>query len=350
MTAMDFAELRDIAERTAPPLAWSYVQSTAEVAGGTERDAAAWQRYDLVPTVLRGAGVPDATVTLPDSVHRGGATLATPVLVAPTAGQGLLHADGEMATARGAAAGGALMIYSNSATVEVGEFGRAAGGPWWAQLYLQRDRGRSWDYLERATAAGAGAIVLTVDVAPAADAPFRKNVQTRLTIRPGNFPDVTWAEMSASFAFGLTTEDIAEVIAHTGQPVHVKGVLNPVDALRAVDAGAAGIIVSNHGRRQLAGVIPTADALPGIADAVGGRALVTVDGGIRSGSDVVRALSLGASLVGVGRPIAWGLAGYGAAGVSGILDTLTAETRQAMAAMGVDTIADLRPGMVRLSR
>ncbi len=123
---------------------------------------------------------------------------------------------------------------------------------------------RSWDYLDRAKAAGAGAIVLTVDLGPAADATFRKTVQNQLTSIPGNFPDLTWAQMSASFAPGLTLDDIAEVVARTGLPVHVKGVLQVPDARRAIDAGAAGIVVSKHGRRQVAGVIPVAHALPAI--------------------------------------------------------------------------------------
>jgi 4-hydroxymandelate oxidase len=350
MVPVDFTELRENARGATDPLAWAYVSSTADTDVNSERDAAAWQNFDLIPNVLRGAGAPDSTVTLPDAVHRGGAAVRTPVVVAATAAHGLLHAEGEAATAKGTAAGGALLVYSNSATVEVTEFGRSATGPWWAQLYMQRDRTRSLDYLERAVAAGAGAIVLTVDLAPAADAAFRRTVQVQLTSIPGNFPDMTWKQMSASFAPGLTLDDIGWVAEHTGLPVHVKGVLNPTDAVRAIGAGAAGVIVSNHGRRQLAGVITPADALSRIVDAVAGRALIMVDGGVRSGADVVRAIAMGAGLVGVGRPIMWGLAAEGAAGVSTVLDALSAETRQAMAAMGVTTLAELRPNMIRQAR
>ena len=276
---------------------------------------AAWQHYDLRPSVLRGAGMPDSSVVLPDSVHRGGAVLRTPVMISPTAGHGLVHPDGESATARAAAEHGALMIYSNSATVEVTQFGADATGPWWAQLYLQNDRARSWDYLDRAKAAGAGAIVLTVDLAPAAAATFRKTVQNQLTSIPGNFPDLTWAQMSASFAPGLTADDVAEVVARTGLPVHVKGVLQAADAHRAIDAGAAGIVVSNSrsptvGRGDPGRPRAPDDQLSGLGE----RAFITVDGGIRSGSDVVRALALGARLVGVGRPIVWGVAADGSAG------------------------------------
>jgi 4-hydroxymandelate oxidase len=350
MAAMDFAEWRDLALRAIPQLHWSYIQATADTAANADRDVAAWQHYDLIPAVLRGAGQPDATVVLPDSVHRGGATLRTPLLVSPTAAHGLVDPDGELATARAAAAHGVLMVYSNSATVGVTEFGRGATGPWWAQLYLQRDRARSWDYLDRARAAGAGAVVLTVDLAPAADAAFRRDVQARLTSIPGNFPDMTWAQMSASFASGLTTDDVSEVISRSGLPVHVKGVLDPADADRAVAAGAAGVVVSNHGRRQLGGVVPTADALPDIAATVGDRAFVTVDGGVRSGSDVVKALGLGARMVGIGRPILWALAADGSAGVSRVLDTMIAETVRAVAAMGVTRPGQLRREMVQPAR
>jgi 4-hydroxymandelate oxidase len=269
-------------------------------------------------------------------------------MIAASAGHGMAHPDGEIATGTAATGAGALMTYSNSATVEVGVFGAAVACPWWAQLYVQRDRGRSHDYLDRAKAAGAGAVVLTVDLAgPAGSAPFRQTVQSRLTAVPGNFPAMTWQQMSAQYAESLTLDDIGEIASYIGLPVHVKGVLHPVDAVRAIGAGAAGVIVSNHGRRQVNGVIPTADALGPVIDAVAGRAPVMVDGGIRSGVDVLRALALGASLVGVGRPALWGLAAGGSAGVRSVLDGLTAELVQAMAATGVTYLDELEPSMLR---
>ncbi len=366
---MDFTDLQASARTALDEMAWAYYQATADATpagprpgrapdepgpatahpgpgrGPFDRDVLAWGRFDLVPRVLQGAGQPDLTVTLPESLHRGGATLRTPIMVAATAGHGMAHPDGEVATGTGAAAAGALMVYSNSATVEVGKFGAAVSCPWWAQLYLQRDRGRSRDYLQRARAAGAGAVVLTVDLNGAAS--FRKTVQTRLTAQPGNFPQMTWQEMSASYAAGLDLDVIAEIADMAGLPVVVKGVLHPQDAVRAIGAGAAAVIVSNHGRRQVTGVIPTADALAGVIDAVAGRAPVLVDGGIRSGVDALRALALGASLVGVGRPTLWGLASGGSTGVRSVLDALTEELSQAMAAMGATTPGDLDRGMLR---
>lgn len=355
MRAVDFSELRAAAVAGMDDVAWAYYRSTAEpdpVADGADgphdRDVAAWWQFDLVPRVMRGAGMPDTNVALIDTQHRGGAVLRTPVAIAATAGHGLAHPDAEIATGTGATASGALMVYSNSATVEVGRFGAAVNCPWWVQLYLQQDRGRSRDYLDRAKAAGAGAVVLTVDVAgTASNAGFRKTVQSRLTAQPGNFPDLTWQQMSTMFAGGLTWDDLSEVAAYTGLPVYAKGILHPADAVRAIGAGAAGVMVSNHGRRQVAGVVPAADALVPVLDAVAGRIPVMVDGGIRSGIDVLRALALGASMVGVGRPPLWGLAASGAQGVSAVLDGLTAELIQAMAAVGATTLADLDRSMIR---
>ena len=350
---MDFTELRAAAQHAIDVMPWAYYQATADrpaggASGPVEIDAAAWRRFDLVPRVLQGAGVPDISVTLPGSLHRGGARLATPVMIAASAGHGMAHPDGEVATGAAATAAGALMVYSNSATVEVGAFGAAVSAPWWVQVYLQRDRGRSREYLDRARAAGAGAVVLTVDLAgPESGAPFRESVQGRLTALPGNFPGMTWRQMSAEYVGGLTTDDIGEIAGYTGLPVYVKGVLHPVDAVRAIDAGAAGVIVSNHGRRQVDGVIATADALGPVVDAVAGRAPVLVDGGIRCGADVLRALALGATLVGVGRPVLWGLAADGRAGVTAVLDGLTAELRQAVGAMGATTLTDLDREMLR---
>ncbi len=156
--------------------------------------------------------------------------------------------------------------------------------------------------------------------------------------------------MSAAIQPGLTPDVIGELADRTGLPVHVKGVLHPRDASTAVAAGAAGIVVSNHGRRQVDGVLPTAYALPAVVDAVAGDAIVTVDGGIRTGVDVLRALALGASGVGIGRPVLWGLAAAGSAGVREVIGTLTAELRQAMASVGAGRIADLDGDHVRRPR
>lgn len=340
---MDFANLQAAARRALDPVVWSYLMATADPDEGADYDVAAWRRIEIVPQVLRGVEDVDTTLSLPACPP-----LASPLVIAPTAGHGLASADAELASARAAAATGTLMIYSHSATVGVTEFGAVATAPWWAQVYLLTDRARTWDYLDRAAAAGAAAVVLTVDGGvPSGGASFRTTVQAQLAAVAGNFPGSTWAEMVELYAGGLTLDDIGTLAAHTPLPIYVKGVLNPVDARGAVEAGAAGVIVSNHGRRQLGGVVATADVLAGIVDALGGRVPVIVDGGVRSGSDVLRALALGASAVAVGRPVLWGLAVDGGNGVAAVLRALVGELRQAMAAAGVGRIEHIGRDLVR---
>ncbi len=326
----------------------------AAAAGAESSDAAepgagasSWGRFSLVPRVLTGAARPDPTVTLPPELHRGGAELRSPIMVSPTAGHGMAHPDGEMATARAAAACGALMVYSNSATVDVVRFGAATRSPWWVQLYLRAERQVSEIYLERAAEAGAGAVVLTADLAtagPGTDPTFRSSVQATLPTTLGNYPGLTWGEVSAGYATGVTWRVVDEIASRTGLPVHVKGILHPDDALRAVDAGAASVIVSNHGRRQLPGVVSTAEALGPIVAAVDGRVPVLVDGDIRSGADVARALALGADLVGIGKPVLWALAGGGQERVRQVLDGLTGELVQVLTALGAARPSDLGRG------
>ncbi len=339
---MTLESLRLAANAALSPLAWAYYQGTA---GSPDLDAQAWSSVLLVPRVLTGLTSVDTSTNL------GGARLNTPVLIAATAAHRLAHPEGELATARAAAAEGALMVYSSSAAIEVTEFGAGATGPWWAQVYVMRDRGVTNDYLDRCVAAGAGGLVLTVDYPGAIAKPtFRLATQGGLDATPGNYPQWTWPEMTAAIQPGLTPDVIGELAERTGLPVHVKGILHPQDAGTAVAAGATGIVVSNHGRRQVDGVLPTASALPQVVDAVAGDAIVTVDGGIRNGVDVLRALALGASGVGIGRPVLWGLAAAGAEGVREVIGTLTAELRQAMASVGAATVADLDHDHVRRPR
>ena len=336
---MDPTELAEAARRVLPAATWSYLQGTAGPARDADRDERSWCEIDLVPRVLRGRPGTDTGADLGDR-------LPHPVLVAPTAAHGLVHPDGELATAAGAAAAGALMIYSSSATVEVSRFGAGTTSPWWAQVYLLTDRGRSRDYLDRLVAAGAGAVVLTVDYpGPIAAAPFRSGGGA-LPVTPGNYPGLSWAQMTAMVDPDLTLDVIGEVAAHTGLPVYVKGILHPDDAAAAVGAGAAGIIVSNHGRRQLPGVVPVAAVLPAVVRAVSGQVPVLVDGGIRSGTDVLRALALGARAVGVGRPALWALAASGPDGVGRMLRLLVAQLRQATAAAGLRRSADATPDLL----
>jgi len=338
---MDFTALRAAALDRLPPLSWGYYEGVA--GGDPEADEQAWQRLAVVPRVLRGLTAVDTSLTL------GNVGLATPVMVAATAAHGLAHPQAEVATARAAAATGALMVYSSSAAVEVTQFGAAATGTWWAQVYLMKDRGVSDDYIARCVRAGASALLLTVDNAGSlSDAPFRVASRTGMSAVPGNYPGRTWEQMSALIEPDLRPEHIAEIAAVSGLPVHVKGVLHPDDAVAVVDAGAAGVVVSNHGRRQVQGVVPGAVMLPDVVAAVAGRVPVLVDGGIRSGVDVLRAIALGATAVGIGRPVLWALSVGGSPAVADVLNQLTAELRQAMAAAGAGHLGAVNGSMLRL--
>ena len=337
---MDFDSLSQAARARLETASWAYYRSVA--AGDPDRDQRAWEEIDVIPRVLRGLTGVDCSLVL------AGTPLNTPIVIAPTASHVLAHPDGEHATARAAGATGALMVYSSSAAVEITEFAAAATGPWWAQVYVMKDRSLTDDYLARVRTAGASAVVLTVDnVGTFGDAPFRHKTRALISALPGNYPGLTWAEMSAQIEPALEPQVIDEIASATGLPVHVKGVMHPDDAVLAVAAGAAGIVVSNHGRRQVAGVAPVATVLAEIVAAVGGQVPVTVDGGIRSGVDVLRALALGATAVGVGRPVLWGLAAGGSAGVVDVLSGLTNELRQAMASAGAADLSAIDRSMVR---
>lgn len=338
------AAFRLAAARRIDPDAWAYYEATAgdpEDLLNRYADERAWARMTLLPRYLRGLGEIEATTSVAEL------SLPTPLVVCPTAAHQLAHPDAELATAAGAGAAGALYVMSNSANRSAGQVGAAATGPWWMQIYLMADRERSGSFLDEAREAGARAIVLTVDYGGRIGwSKFRSSVQQRLTVESGTYPDLGWQRMTRAAEQALTPADITWVRDRSGLPVWAKGILHPADAVEAIEAGAAGIMVSNHGRRQLDGVIPAAQALPAVLDAVGGAVPVMVDGGIRSGTDVLRALSLGACAVGIGRPALWGLALGGADGVRTVLELLTEELLTAMASVGVARVSDIGPHLL----
>lgn len=289
----------------------------------------AWRAVRLRPHVLRDVSALSTATTLL------GAELAAPVLVGPTAAHGLAHPDGELATARGTAAAGSLLVLSTRSSRPLEE---VPAGPWWFQSYVVKDRGRTLDRVHRAAAAGASAVVLTGDV-PWLGA---RHGATRLQLTGPADPDDV-QDPSA----GLET--IGELSA-AGLPVLVKGVLRGDDALACLDAGAAGVIVSNHGGRQLDRALPTVQALPDVVHAVGGRAPVLVDGGLRSGLDVLCALALGADAVLLGRPVLWALAAGGADGVEQCLRAVADDLAHVMGLAGARSVAELGPDLVSLPR
>ncbi len=240
---------------------------------------------------------------------------------------------------------------STLGSTPVAELGEAALGPWWFQLYVQPDRAFTADLVQRAAAAGASAIVMTVDtpVLGARDRDRRLGGHTVDGMRPPNLAPVTDQPDGRLLSRvynphldpSLTWDTLGWLIETSPIPVLVKGVVRPDDARRAADCGVAGVIVSNHGARNLDTVVATATALPGVVDAVEGRVPILVDGGIRRGTDVAKALGMGADAVLVGRPAIWGLTVAGADGVAHIVDLLLTELMMAMALLGAPTLKEL---------
>jgi isopentenyl diphosphate isomerase/L-lactate dehydrogenase-like FMN-dependent dehydrogenase len=292
----------------------------------------AFERWILRPRVLRGVAQPD-TATEVLSVP-----LSMPVMIAPWAYQRLVHPEGEPATARAAARAGTLMVVPTPAERDLEVIASATDGPKWWQLYVFRDRGFTEEMLHRVAEAGYGAVVFTVDL-PVGGLRYRdlrNGFEIPESVRPsgGEYdPVIRW-------------DDLAWIREHTVLPILVKGILTAEDASRALEAGADGIVVSNHGGRQLDGTPASVDALPDVVQAVAGRIPVLMDGGIRRGTDVLRAIALGAGAVLVGRPVVWGLAVDGEDGVVGVLEILRDELRNAMALTGCQRVSDITSELV----
>jgi 4-hydroxymandelate oxidase len=287
-----------------------------------------WAALRLRPRVLQDVRVVDPGTTLL------GEPLPHPIVVAPTAFHRMAHPDGEVATARGAAAAGARFVLSTRSSTPPEEVAAALDGrPFWYQVYVLQDRDLTTELTRRAAEAGATALVLTADVA---------RLGRRLRdVRNGFVIPTEVGGARVEQDAGLTFDDIGRLLEATGLPVIVKGVLRGDDARRCVDAGAAGIVVSNHGGRQLDGAISGAAAMVDVVRAVRDECELLVDGGIRRGTDVVKALALGARAVLVGRPVLWGLATEGAAGVQAVIEQLVDELDLAMALCGCATVEEI---------
>ncbi|MEX1367302.1 MAG: alpha-hydroxy acid oxidase [Nannocystaceae bacterium] len=314
---------------------------------------AAYERLRLAYRVLVDVSERDLTTTVL------GTPIEVPLLVAPTAFHRMAHPDGELATVRAAGSAGTIMILSSLSTTAVEEVVAAASGPVWFQLYVYRDRAATEGLIARAEAAGCEAIVLTVDAPRLGrrerDVRNRFHLPQGLTVAnmlPAGYGavdqvDQQLAESGLAAYFSslidpsLSWDDLEWLRGRTSLPLLLKGVVRPDDAVRAVEHGVAGIVVSNHGGRQLDTSIATLDALPGIAAAVGDRVPVLLDGGARRGTDVLKALALGARAVCVGRPIVWGLAADGQAGAEHVLTILREELDLAMALCGAPTLASI---------
>ena len=341
--------------------AWAYLQGGAGDEHTLDANVRAWQALQLVPRVLqRTAGGHTRTQLF-------GRTLAHPLILAPVAYQTLAHPEGEMDTALAAAAQKAGFVLSTQATTRLEDIGDAVAaddlrGPLWMQLYLQPDRAFTKALVHRAEAAGFDAIVLTVDAPTSGVRDRERRAGFRLPagvsavnlmgMAPAPAREVPHENGHGSALFddllhhAPTWDDVAWLRAQTRRPILLKGVLHPDDARQALSLGVDGLIVSNHGGRTLDTVLPTARALPRIADAVGSDMPLLVDGGIRRGTDVLKALALGARAVLIGRPYVHALATAGALGVAHCIRLLRDELEAAMALTGCATLADIHRDLI----
>jgi 4-hydroxymandelate oxidase len=345
---VSLADYEAITRKRVGETVWSYIAG-----GGGDELTMQWNREAFERIRLEGRVLRDmASATT--QVELLGMTLPHPIMVAPVAFQKLVHPDGELATVVGASALGAAMVVSTQASVLLEDIARHAAAPLWFQMYIQHDRGFTQGLAERAAAAGYRALVVTVD------APVNgvRNREQRAGFRfppgvsavnlaglpPQPAPQVGPGE-SPVFKGMLdnapTWRDIEALAAASKLPVVLKGIVSPSDAQAAIDHGAAAVIVSNHGGRTLDTLPATIDALPRVADAVSGRIPLLLDGGIRRGTDVLKALALGARAVLIGQPCIHGLAVGGAAGVAHVLGLLRAELEVAMTLTGCRTLADI---------
>jgi isopentenyl diphosphate isomerase/L-lactate dehydrogenase-like FMN-dependent dehydrogenase len=347
---VNVAEYERLAEERLDAGAYGYFAGGSGNEWTLRENVAAFGRWHLRPRVLVDVG----SVTTETTVL--GERVSMPILVAPTAFHRLAHPDGELAMARGAAAAGTVMCLSTLASVSPAELAAAAPeGKRWFQLYWSRDRGFTQELLAAVVEAGFSALVLTVDF-PAAG---RRERDLRAAFRlPADLP---LPNLPAGLGGGdfhaalgeivdptLTWRDLEWLRSTCRLALVVKGILTAEDALLAVEHGAAGVVVSNHGGRQLDGAPASLDALPEVVEAVSGRAEVLLDGGVRRGTDVAKALALGAGAVLVGRAVVWGLAVAGQEGVRRVLELLGAEVKLTLMFLGCTSPTEV--GTVHITR
>jgi isopentenyl diphosphate isomerase/L-lactate dehydrogenase-like FMN-dependent dehydrogenase len=365
------AALRALARRRLPRMVFDMVDGAAGDEITMRRNEAALAAIELAPMLLAGAPKRDQSVEL------FGSRLPSPVIIGPTGLAGLLWPHAELAAARAAARFGAIYSTSHASTSTIEEIGAAASGPKWMQVFLYKDRGITADFTARAAAAGYKGLILTVDnqVTAGRDRDARNGMSFPLRwsarsmvdfasrpawlLRMTKTPTPTFVNYGARTSVGafgtlmaeqldpsVTWADVEWLRRQWGGPMLIKGLLHPGEAREAQRRGADAVIVSNHGGRQLDGVVASITALPGIVDTVGASFPVLVDGGFRRGVDVVKALALGARAVLIGRPHLWGAACAGEDGVYWVLELYRREIDRALALGGWDSISALDRSIV----
>jgi len=355
MEPINLYDYEAIARAKLTAMAYDYYASGAHDEITLRENHAAYDRIRLRYRVLRDISRRTTETTVL------GHALRMPVVVAPTAFHKLAHPDGEVATARAAGTAGTLMILSTLSTTSIEDVLAAATGPVWFQLYVYKDRAATEALVRRAEAAGCAALVLTVDAQIWGRR--ERDVRNRFQLPPGlsvknlmpagqeSFPieaegSGLAAYVASLFDQTLSWKDVDWLCNLTKLPVVLKGIVHPDDARLAVAHGAAGVIVSNHGGRQLDTAPATIEVLPEIVAAVDGRAEVLIDGGIRRGTDVIKALAYGAKAVAVGRPVLWGLAHDGQRGVERVLELLRFEVDLAMGLCGCASVAEISRDLI----
>ena len=344
---INVADFEKLARERMEPSAYDYYAGGANDERTVADNLRAFDRWVIRPRMLAGVSDADTSTTVL------GLPLTLPVALAPTAFNRLGHPDGELAAARASGTAGTLMCCSTIASWSLEEIAAVATGPLWFQLYVYRDRDVTRDLVRRAEAAGYRALILTVDTPRLGrrerDVRNRFSLPADITIRNleryGTPDALRWAATSTFTEYvhkllddSLTWESVDWLRTITSLPILIKGVLTAEDAQLCVEHGVAGLIVSNHGGRQLDGAIATMDALPEIVKQVAGRFPVLLDGGVRRGTDIFKALAVGASAVLIGRAYLWGLASDGEAGVRKVLEIFSTELELAMALAGCRSI------------
>jgi 4-hydroxymandelate oxidase len=351
---LNLDEYEAAARAILPRMAFDYIAGGAHDQVTLRANRAAFDQWRLLPRMLRAVAAVDTTTTVL------GQSVALPVLLAPTGFHRQAHSEGELATARAAKAAGTIFALSTLSTCSIEEVGSQAGA-WWFQLYIYRDRTLTRDLVQRAEAAGASALMVTVDVPQLGrrEADERNRFTLPSGVTAANFALLSQqmladtsagssltAYIASQFDPALTWDDLTWLAGITKLPIIPKGILAPDDARLAFQSGARAIVVSNHGGRQLDSAVATLDALPAVVEAVQGQGEIYLDGGIRRGTDVLKALALGARAVLIGRPYVWGLAVGGEEGVRRVLRLLHDEIALDMLLCGCANVGEVERALV----
>ncbi len=377
--ALNVAEMRRLARRALPRPIFDFADGGAEDEWTLRRNESAFDDIQLLPQPLRGSATRDLSIEL------FGRTLSIPVMVGPTGLSGLLWPGGELCSARAATAAGTAFCLSHGSVCTIEELAATGVAPRWMQVFVYRDRGLTREFTQRAQAAGYDALVLTIDNQLTGNR--ERDIRNGFSIPP-NLGPVEFAAMAVklpwlfrmrrhlkrvTFANYIKSGEAAELTRLAGRvasmldpslawpdvdalrkiwsgPLILKGVLHPDEAREALSHGVDGIIVSNHGGRQLDGAVSSIEALPAVVDAVAGRLPVLVDGGVRRGADVVKALALGASACLIARPQLWGLAVAGEAGVARVLEIFRSEIDRVMGFCGVTKVSEIGLDLIHRPR